>query len=161
MRRQVLVRLVKGMFTLLGLAFIYVLFRGLGGIGGDPRPAPADFSNIAPGQTVAARVGGQTVWLSRLTERQKLELLQLEPYLVSTTVGCDRAQEYCLLSASGLRDGIQLSYSKQAPPQLPYQAAWYGGFVDPSSGAIFDLLGRPYRLGRDSDQQTLRVVNMP
>ena len=158
-RRDSLQRAVKIMFALLGLALFYVLISGLGGEAGRQQQSSSlELDDIAPGQTVGRRIDGQPAWVTRISGQQRQDLMSLQPYLLDPANGCAVAVPVCALSASGARDGIQISYSKQAPPQLPRDAAWYGGFVDPASGAIFDLLGRAYRLGGDSDQQTMQPI---
>ncbi|MEM7358020.1 MAG: hypothetical protein AAF431_02865 [Pseudomonadota bacterium] len=160
-RRASLLRAVKIMFALLGLALFYVLISSLGGEAGRKQQSSSvEFDDIAPGQTVGRRINGQAAWISRISGQQRQDLISLQPYLLDPTSGCPVSVPVCALSASGARDGIQISYSKKAPPQLPRDAAWYGGFVDPASGTIFDLLGRAYRLGRESDQQTMQQITL-
>lgn len=147
------------MFGLLVLGFIYVLFKGLSGAGNSEQSTSSDnLADIPIGQTVSRRLEGETVWISRLSEHQKAGLEQIAPFLVDVDSGCASAGDFCILAATGTRDGIRISFSKATPPQLPAGIAWQGGFVDPASGAMFDLLGRAYRLGSDTDQQRLKVI---
>ena len=159
MARSNLLTLVKVMFGVLIFSFIYVLASSLGEM--DTPPAQADsemFSNLPIGQTAMRRVAGHRAWLTRPSEQQIRHAISLNAILVDPESGCRTTVDVCILLAATARDGIDLSYSKTAPPQLPMDAGWPGGFVDPTSGAVFDLFGRAYRLGRDSDRQTVQVL---
>jgi len=53
--------------------------------------------------------------------------------------------EYGMFFAGTGRPGILLQYTRQRPDSLSPDRPWHGGFVDPASGAVFDLAGRRYR----------------
>lgn len=151
--------MVKTLFILLGISFTYVLFVGMGGqVTSKPVNHASQFSDLTLGQTTPRRVADQLVWVTRLNAQQREQLIQSQEQLINPQSGCDSQLAFCVLSAATARHGVNITYSKMPPPQLPGNANWIGGFVDPSSGATFDLLGRAYRLGRDSDAQTMQIV---
>jgi len=53
----------------------------------------------------------------------------------------------CVVAAQTDRSGIEIRYTRERPPQLHHSVPWLGGFVNPTTGAVFDLLGRPYTQG--------------
>jgi hypothetical protein len=55
-------------------------------------------------------------------------------------------------------DGVLFSHTERAPPQLPRSVKWYGGFVDPSTGSVFDQLGRAYLMNDQSQKSVMRVL---
>jgi hypothetical protein len=157
-RRQLLIA-VKLMFGLLGLAFAYILLIGSGtGERSQVDDESARFTQLATGQTRVLRIEGKPHWVSRMSDEQRSWLGKLKGELVDHLSGCALNTEFCAVSASTQTSGIILSYSQLPPPQLPESVIWRGGFVDPSSGACFDLLGRAYLLGRPSDSQKLQVI---
>lgn len=157
--RRYLLNVVKVMFGLLGCAFFYILLVGIGG--GQPASigtGAGRFSELVPGQPKIFKIEGRAFWVSRLNKEQRALLGELEEELVSNHSGCSLKAEYCAISAATRTEGILLSYSKVPPPQVADPNTWYGGFVDPTSGACFDLLGRPYRLGNPGDSQGVEVL---
>ena len=141
----------------MGLFFLYVLFAGMSVQNpSDEAAESGKFTQVLLGQTVLRRVNGHRVWVSRLSAQQQTVLNLNNPYLVDQITSCVDL-EVCVLSASAARHGLDIVFSKKEPPQLPSKVVWNGGFVDPTSGAVFDLLGRPYRLDKPSDTQRMRV----
>ncbi len=143
MPREKLILLIKLMFLTLAMAFTFVLFRSLSG--------PSNFSNtvnlfddIEVGQTAVRRAGREKVWVTRLSPQHADQAKEVAPFVVDEDAGCDAQKDLCVLVAAAQRRGIDLIYSADSPPQLRSKVVWHGGFVDPSTGEVFDRLGRAY-----------------
>jgi len=65
---------------------------------------------------------------------------------------------YCVLAATTNRDGVYLQYTLKEPPQLLVDTPWFGGFVDPDSGAIYDLIGRAYQQNKNKSVVSIKRV---
>jgi len=149
-KRQTLALVVRSMLLVLALSFMYIFFRGIGGAqvedlnGGEQE---AIINKLLVGQTTLRRYAGKRVWISRLSPEQRQQASQVESYLSSATNGCDKAAPFCVIVAATGQVGIELSFTELAPAQLPSEFLWFGGFVNPGTGAVYDRLGRPYRIG--------------
>ena len=160
-RRKQLKLLVSGMFGLLVLAFAFVSLRSLSGVESDnSRQQDLSLGQLPLGQPTLRRVDGRRLWITRLSEQQSRDASLNNPFLMDLQSGCQLQQVICAFSATAAKHSLDIAFSQKAPPQLPGQANWLGGFVDPTSGAVFDLFGRPYRLLRESDQQRLEIVKL-
>lgn len=104
----------------------------------------SSFDDLIIGETKLRRVGKRVVWVTLLSAMQKSNMQQLTAGLVDHNEGCDLSQVYCVLLADTKQSGISLRYTAAAPPQLPNTVPWFGGFVNPTNGAVYDLLGRAY-----------------
>lgn len=159
MNKSLLLRLIKVMFGLLIVAFAYILIVG---IGGSNVPSSKDsgerFASVAEGQSRLLRLQGKRVWLTRINDTQRAQLGLLGEELSNPDSGCKILSKLCAVYSETAQSGINLSFSKSPPPQLPSTFAWFGGFVDPTTGATFDLLGRAYKLGLATDVQQPRVA---
>lgn len=144
-RRSVLVKTVKGMFLFLILAFLYVLFRSLSGPSMITNPAKV-FDDLQVGQTGLRRYQGERVWVTRLSLQQRSQADEVAEYVLEAESGCLVSLVVCAVSAKTLREGIEITFSQSTPAQLPSGVPWYGGFVNPNNGAVYDRLGRLYRL---------------
>ena len=51
------------------------------------------------------------------------------------------------------RSGIEIVFSLDHPIQLASGVQWYGGFVDPTNGAVYDRLGRAYKSLRQANRK--------
>ena len=159
-RRKQLKLLVSGMFGLLVLAFAFVSLQSLNGVEPDSsRQQGLSLEQLPLGQPVLRRVDGRRLWITRLSDQQSRDAAFNNPLLMDSKTGCQPQQAICALSATAAKHSVDIVFSQTAPPQLPDEANWVGGFVDPTTGAVFDLLGRAYRLGSDSDGQKLEVYN--
>ncbi|RBP47097.1 hypothetical protein [Arenicella xantha] len=145
MAREGLLRVVKIMFALLALAFLFILFRSLSGPPRVTNPATA-FDNVQIGETALRRLGNERVWATRLSASQRSQALELSAFVHDPMSGCGATVVVCAVSVKTERAGIEIMFSAKVPPQLPNQLPWFGGFVDPNSGAVYDRLGRAYRL---------------
>lgn len=157
MQRSLLVKIVAALFSALFIAFLMVLFTSLNsGSENNAGEQQNEFSDLAAGETGKRRYQRHSVWVTHLSESQKLVLAEPATHLVDNG-GCTVSQ-YCLLKAATERDGIEISYSFMRPPQVPSDVPWQGGFVNPLSGAVYDLLGRAYKLNQAEYQQALPTL---
>ncbi|MFT4635118.1 MAG: hypothetical protein ACI854_001458 [Arenicella sp.] len=151
-KRLILGRAIRGMLIALALAFVFVLFRSLSGPS-LTSSSSAGFSDVMIGQTALRRLGSERVWVTRLSQAQARQARALDSLVVNPRVGCESAQTLCVISAKSLRSGIDLVYVQQEPVQLPRDVVWHGGFIDPTSGAVFDFLGRAYKGVKSNDER--------
>lgn len=161
-RRQWLSLAVRSMLIVLVLAFMFVFFRGIGGSTVSAPGADKENSVVASlllGQTGLRRFAGQRIWITRLSEAQRTEANTVTPYLFSVIGGCAIVKEFCSFSAATGQSGIELSFTELAPAQLPSQIPWFGGFVNPTNGAVYDRLGRAYKLGNQAPVQ-LELIDL-
>lgn len=143
-RSPVLLNIVKAMFTMLALAFLFVLFSSLSGPRVTTSPLAA-FDDVMVGQTALRRYSGERVWVTRLSASQRQNAEQLLPFVVDPSAGCSPETGLCVVTAATDRSGIEIVYSDSPPAQLSAKIPWHGGFVDPTNGHVYDRLGRAYR----------------
>jgi len=137
------------MFGILLLAFAFVLFRSLGG----PSltvSVDSPFDDVEIGETTLRRYQGQRVWVSRLSPRLLQALSGVDAFVVDEELGCAVKQALCAVSANTKVDGIEIRYSAERPANISRSTPWAGGFVNPNTLAVFDLLGRAYTATQSS-----------
>jgi len=137
------------MLILLLLGFLYVFFRGVGGTTVSRSDTGTENSlteSLLLGQTGLRRFEGERIWITRVSPAQREQAKTLSRYLVSSAEGCVISGEFCALSANTGQTGVELSFTESHPAQLPNQTPWFGGFVNPLNGAVYDRLGRAYKL---------------
>jgi len=149
-KRKVLSLSVAGLFAILFIVFAWVYINGLTSISQSSKTnlvntnsvnnVPRLFKNVAQGQIVLRRYKNQAVWLLHLSKGQLYDVSQLNDYVIDQGAGCDLSSPFCVLSALTNRDGINLHYTNQEPPQLLNGIPWYGGYVDPTTGSIYDFV---------------------
>ena len=164
-KRKVLSLCVAGLFAVLILAFAWVYISGLTSISQSNETksvndVPKLFKNVAQGQIVLRRYKNQAVWLLHLTKGQLNEVSQLNEYVIDQEAGCELSSPFCVLSALTNRDGINLHYTDQEPPQLLNGIPWYGGYVDPTTGAIYDFVGRAYKQNKNQSVISIKVIDL-
>lgn len=138
--------------------FIFILLNGT--LGFNPltdahQQASKITDEIDPGATQLRRGQGQLNWVSHLNAEQLTELAGYAATEVRLDSGCSISSQYCVLSAETGQTGIQFRFSESAPPQVPVDLPWSGGFVNPINGAVYDLLGRAYQFQGDVDSMTI------
>ena len=150
------------MFGLLLLAFVFVSLKSLSGAESENfRQQGLNVEQLPLGQPTLQLVDGRRLWITRLSDQQSRDAALNKPFLIDDSQsGCSPQQAICALSATAAKHSVDIVFSRTAPPQLSDQVNWRGGFVDPTTGGVFDLLGRPYRLRRASDQQRLEKVDL-
>lgn len=156
-KRFVLGGLIRGMLALLVLAFVFVLFRSLSGPS-LTSSSGAIFDNVVIGQTALRRLANERVWVTRLSPTQVRQANELNAVVVDALAGCRPSAVLCVLSAKSSRNGIDLVYIATPPAQLPRGLLWYGGFIDPATGGVFDFLGRAYNQVRSNDERSSLTV---
>ena len=163
MSQSILKRIIKLMFAMLICAFAYILFRGASQpdmqsslVDGAEIVELREFDDIAPGETTLRRVNGTPTWITRVDAK----LLKRMQAVAAAVAGeaCTLELGLCLLDAKTSVDGILFTRTETAPPQLSSAIAWYGGFVDPTNGAVFDRLGREYLLSETAQATPMRVL---
>ncbi len=132
------------MFLILIVSVAFVLLRSTSGVSAINNPKQL-FDDVAYGQTALRRAQQTRVWVTRINQVLRQQAAEIEPHLLDPTSGCDPVTPLCVLAAASARSGIDIIYTEQRPPQLPSEILWLGGFVDPSSGEVFDRLGRVYK----------------
>ena len=100
--------------------------------------------DLVTGQPELRRLNKKVTWVTRLSEIQKSNLARLTASQVEFGAGCESIQEYCVLVAEIGLSGFNLRFTADSPPQLPSGLPWFGGFVNPINGSVYDLLGRAY-----------------
>lgn len=158
MNRKLLGRLVGAMSAMLAAAFLWVLFSGVF-VAGSSVAHNNDFSNILPGQTVMRRVNRQRVWVTLISDTQRRKLAQFNEGAVVRGQGCDLTAAVCVISAATARAGIELRFVSEVPTSLAENLPWVGGFVNPNTGAVYDLIGRAYAF--QAEARPLSVVDAP
>ncbi|MBT8115218.1 MAG: hypothetical protein KJP04_07545, partial [Arenicella sp.] len=119
------------------------LFSGIFAVPG-PQADLTDYSELGVGQTALRRVDGKRVWVTRLSQSQRDKLAAFDSAMVVQTGGCRLATQICAISTDTGRTGVELRFVMDAPVSLQSGLPWAGGFVNPDSGMIYDLVGRAY-----------------
>ncbi len=151
MNQQILITIIKLMFLVLVGGFVYILIKGAAQpdmhsrlVGSVELAAQPEFANIAPGETTLRRVNGAPTWVTRV-DASLLAQMDEVPTQPNTTA-CALQTGLCFLNARTSVSGILFTYTDTAPPQLASSIPWFGGYVDPNNGNVFDRLGRAYAL---------------
>lgn len=157
MNRERLRRVVGAMSAILVVAFIWVFFSGLF-TGSSSVTDHRSLNNIAPGHTVMSRINQQRAWVTVLSDAQRRQLEQFDDAAVVTTHGCQITEAICVILAATARAGIELRFVDDVPAALPEGLPWAGGFVNPDTGAVYDLIGRAYAF--QGEVNPLRVLDV-
>ena len=151
-KRTLLWQAIKTMFVLLAFAFVFVLFRSLGGPSAVSESTVL-YDDVVLGQTALRRNDGSRVWVTRLSDLQRQQARQLDSFVKQADVGCNAHLIVCVIKSNTSQSGIDIVYSERMPVQLKSSTLWFGGFVDPTNGAVFDRLGRAYKNVRSRDER--------
>lgn len=152
MIKQKLTLLIKAMFLCLLFGFAYVLLRSTGGPNTVTNTNTV-FDDISTGQTAARRINSERVWVTRLSNAHRVQAQELDQHVLDPSLGCQPADDLCVLKSSTDRNGIHITFTTTAPAQLSADVPWFGGFIDPTTGEVFDRLGRAYATGNISTQK--------
>lgn len=140
--RARLKRLVQILFLTLIGAFVFVL---LSGIFGRSINQQSDAQiNLSPGETSVVRIQGQRAWATRLSPLLVQQCAENSAFLVDSFSGCSSDLEYCFIAMQTQRAGVDIRFVEAKPFTLGEEVPWCGGFVDPGTEVVFDLLGRAY-----------------
>jgi len=135
------------MFIFILLFFGFVLINFTAGpsrvVGGNDV-----LGSVVSGETALRRYSGQRVWITRLSPLLKQQSKELETLVDVHDEACSISYSVCVFAARTSIDGIEVVFSANKPAQLRADQIWYGGFVDPTSGAVFDRLGRAYLVNK-------------
>ena len=141
--RKSLQTLIKAMFFLLAVGLLYALLSSLGGPS-RVRHTATLFDDVLIGQTAARRDGTNRVWVTRLNAMQRTQANKLNNWVADPQSGCSLKVVLCVLVAETQRFGVDVVYTDTVPRGLKADTPWYGGFIDPSTGEVFDRMGRAY-----------------
>ena len=161
-RRQLLSMTVASLLVIVLLSFVWVLFSSInvdeqGAYSDVGKPKHKLFKELNEGQVLLRRYKGQAVWVLRLSSLQQIQVKELGAYVIErNSEYCHGESTFCVLTATTQRSGINTHYTQQAPAQLAVDTPWYGGFVDPTNGAIYDFLGRTYQ-GQKKQESILSI----
>ncbi len=139
--RKWLIRLTALMIFLLVASFVTIFFRGLAW---SPSEMKDIESNIELGVTELIQYQNQRLWLTKFSSEQRQKLVEINPFVVSEE-GCGLTAEQCLVQSATNRQGVIVRYIQAKPDILKNDVLWIGGFIDPTTGATYDLLGRLYK----------------
>lgn len=150
-RRELLGNSIRFMLIFGLFAFVFVLFRSLSGPSLTTQSANA-FDDVQIGETTIRRIESTRVWVTRLSPMLRNQLSELDQLVVNSNSGCALDADLCVVLARTERSGIELVFSIEHPIQLASGIKWYGGFVNPSNGAVYDRLGRAYKSLRQTNR---------
>ena len=170
-KRQILIKSVASLFFILLIAFCWVIFKGatfplnspLENASHSPSKNASQhplFQGLQAGQTMLRRHQRQVVWVIAIDEQTKAQRLSLNNFLLNPNSGCNIDQQFCVLKAATAIDGINVQFTSQEPSQLASGTPWIGGFVDPTSGEIYDLFGRAYAINKQKNILSLPVMTV-
>lgn len=140
-RRQILKRATLGCLLVIACAFFYVIFQGL--LWSPKLNKEEAYQGFSIGETRLIRHKSQRYWVTKLSDQQRKALSELAKF-VHIKSDCTPTSVICELDAKSQRSGVLVQHVLQKPAQLPSENLWFGGFVDPATKGVYDLLGRGY-----------------
>lgn len=169
-RRSTLIKLVSGAFSLLLLAFIWVLFKGISFTDNSTKKAPTNnidhnthplYKGLVAGQSALRRYKGRVVWVTYFTPQMNRPLSALDAHVSTLHSDCEinNSNTFCVLNAATNISGVYIQFTQQPPQQLPSNVPWHGGLVNPTNGDVYDLYGRAYKINK-SDKPNLSVIKV-
>ena len=155
-RRQRLKYITLSCFLLILVVFSYIIVRGA--MWSPPLSSSAEKLDVPVGETLMQRIKGQRFWVTRLSEQQLRHLESLSEW-VQVESSCELALGLCAVNVNTQRFGVLLRYSANRPNMLADETPWFGGYINPNNGSVYDLLGRGYlRNPANADKALQRVV---
>jgi hypothetical protein len=100
------------------------------------------FSDIAESSTQLINFQGKRVWATRLSKKQRKNLNALSS--IYQEKACDIGLDVCLVDSETQRQGIIIRFLENRPATLKSDQEWFSGFINPDTGAVYDLIGRGY-----------------
>lgn len=153
-------RIVTIMFAVLFLAFFYISFQ----VALSPRGyrvEPIDWQDIVPGTAQMVRRGRDYIWVVRYAGREAEQFNVLTDYVVSGADSCRPARhQACEFLGNVGGSPVIIRYVDQKPATLARDVPWFGGFVDPATGALHDRFGRQYMSIEDETMLTATLVRL-
>ena len=153
-------RIVTIMFAVLFLAFFYVSFQ----VALSPRGyrvEPNDWQDIVPGTTQMVRLGRDYILVVRYAAWEAEQFNAPTDFVVSGAGSCRSAKhKACEFLANAGGSVVVIRYVDQKPATLPRNVPWFGGFVDPATGALHDRFGRQYKSIEDETMLTAALVRL-
>lgn len=151
--------LIKIMAGIGILAFVYILLASALGVP-KHRQAGSSFLTIASNQTVMRTVQGSRVWATKFGSELLAKRQQTDSWVQQPGSGCDISKPFCLINTQTNRQGIEIRYIEQPPPQLPQSTPWFGGYINPLNSAVYDRFGRGYKINSPAASQQLPLIDI-
>lgn len=143
MYRTSISHLVKIMFGVLALAFLYIAFQ----VAFSPRGYRVERSSwqdVIPGTAQMIRRGSQYVWVVRYANVEAENFIALNEFVNTDSSPCEPITHKACEFSGVAGDGIVIRYLESRPAKLVNDVPWFKGFIDPTSGAYYDRFGRLY-----------------
>lgn len=148
-------KLVKAMFIALIAVFIFILVQGAMFTG---KGSSLTKALPAIGTVSLNNKKGMYYWINHYSDAQLSVRTKLDKWVVDAIEGCPESQSFCALSAETGQQGVRIIYSEQSPPLMKSDTPWFGGYINPVNGAVYDLFGRAYKFSAATTPASLPVV---
>lgn len=155
-KRAWLARMTAFVALSLLFSFLFILVRG---VVWSPHEIDDNTLTLELGATTMLRESGQRLWVTRLNEQQRNQLAAMVQF-VFTDGGCSAEQRFCRINSATAQQGIMIVYVDKKPDTLSAEATWLGSFINPTNGAVYDLLGRLYRTHDHQADTVDRFINV-
>ena len=152
-------RIVVIMFAVLFLAFFYISFQ----VAVSPRGyrvEPNNWQDIVPGTAQMVRRGRDYIWVVRYASWEAEQFNTLNDFVVSGAGSCRPASHQACEFLANAGGSLIIRYVDQKPAALARDVPWFGGFVDPPTGALHDRFGRQYKSIEDETIVTAPLVRL-
>ena len=153
-------RIVAIMFAVLFLAFFYISFQ----VAVSPRGyrvEPNNWQDIVAGTAQMVRRGRDYIWVVRYAAWEAEQFNVLTDFVVSGGDSCHPAShQACEFLGNAGGSIVIIRYVDQKPATLARDVPWFGGFVDPATGALHDRFGRLYKSIEDEPMLTATLVRL-
>lgn len=147
-------RAIKLLLSCFILAFLYVLFKMATW---SPQFNLAnELSAVLESDTRLVSLKGKRYWVTKLSKNQRKQMDDVDTYVHQVTV-CDES-DFCLIDSSTLRQGVIIRFALEKPQQLNLEQEWFGGFINPANGAVYDLKGRGYLTNSQQASKTISTI---
>jgi len=147
-------RAVKTLFLCFVFVFLFILFRF--STWSPYIDLDTGTADLGSGEVKLIKLNGKRYWAVRLAPTQRAQLSSVASFTYATPY-CDDVYPVCLMSVETERQGILIRQTTTKPSQLKRSEVWFGGFVNPANGAVYDLMGRGYR---SNPIQAARIISV-